>query len=74
MMICARCSKTLRSSSVHRIIRTKAGNFRAAGLCPPCANSHDVEQKRHEFWRTALGVTAMAALFAGASYILLHYL
>jgi hypothetical protein len=24
--------------------------------------------------RTALGVMAMAALFAGASYILLHYL
>jgi len=74
MFLCARCSKILRTSGVHRIIRTTAGNLRAAGLCPPCANRHDVEQKRHEFWRTFVGIIGMTALFAAASYLLLHYL
>ncbi len=74
MFSCAKCNRILRTSAIHRIIRTERGNFRAAGLCASCANRYDVEQKRQEFWRMSVGITSVALVFAAASYLLLNYL
>lgn len=74
MFLCAKCSRVLRTSGTHRIIRTQSGNFRAAGLCSPCASRHDVEQKRQEFWRIFLGIGSVAIVFATASYLMGRYL
>lgn len=74
MFLCAKCNRMLRTSGIHRIIRTRTGNFRAAGLCPPCATTHDVVQKRAAFWRTTWSVVGLVAAFGAASYLLLNYL
>lgn len=74
MFLCAKCNRILRTSGVHRIIRTKTGNLRAAGLCPPCATDHDVVQRRTAFWRTTLSFVFLTGLFGGASYLFLHHL
>lgn len=71
---CARCNRVLRTSGMHRIIRTKMGNFRAVGFCPPCADQHDLQQKRQDFWRMFLGIVVVVTVFAAASYLLVRYL
>lgn len=74
MFLCAKCNRILRNSGMHRIIRTGKGNYRAAGLCPPCADSHDVVQKRTALRRTGLSLIALICVFGGASYLLLNYM
>lgn len=74
MFLCAKCNRILRNSGMHRIIRTGKGNYRAAGLCPPCATSHDDVQQRSAFWRTSLSFVGVTCVFGAASYLLLNYL
>ena len=74
MFLCAKCNRILRTSGIHRMIRTKTGNLRAAGLCSPCADAHDTEQRRLAFWRTTLSFVFLTCLFGCATYLLFHHL
>jgi hypothetical protein len=73
-LLCARCSRVLQSKMIQRIIRTESGGFRAAGLCAACADRHDSEQKRQDFWQMLFGIASVVLVFALASYLLLRYL
>lgn len=66
MWECAMCRKRMfKSSGIHRMIRTKSGNFRVAGLCPACAACQDNQETNRGVWKTML-VFSGIALFAGA--------
>jgi hypothetical protein len=64
----------LRTSGAHRTIQTKAGTFRTAGLCEPCATLHDQEQRQQQVKRTALSLAVLSVFIVALSYALLNYL
>lgn len=74
MYMCGKCSRVLRTSGVHRVIRTKTGFRRTAGLCQPCVSQHDELARQRTVKQAMFGIVGLLGVFAVVSYALLNYL
>jgi hypothetical protein len=58
----------LLNSGAHRVIRTKSGNYRTAGLCIDCAASYDRAALRRKFLTFTLGFLGLSSGVGSACY------
>ena len=72
MWECAICRTRLwKNSGIHRMIKTRSGNYRVAGLCRDCVGRLDYRHEGRSLWKTLLVFVGIAISAAIASFLLM---